>query len=245
MKKRIISIDINYGLESYYIDELLARILKKQSGYICFSNVHMLIEAHEDVEFAAVVNKATYAFPDGFPIAKSFNYLYNIQQPRIAGMDFLPKFLNVCNEHKFKAAFIGSTEDVLNLLARKLKSELPNVEITALISPPFNQKWDNQAYIQIINNSNTDVVFVALGCPKQEKWMFNNYNATKATFFGIGGALPTYVGVVSRAPLWMQNMGMEWFYRFIQEPKRMWRRYLIGNTKFILLVLKEKYFKTK
>ena len=133
MKKRIICIDINHGSEREYFEILTRNIREKTNGYVCFSNVHMLIEAYDDPEFAEVVNQATYAFPDGFPIAKSFGILHKQAQERIAGMDFLPKFLEVCNREKFKVGFIGSTDEVLELAQKKILESLPTLEVTVLI----------------------------------------------------------------------------------------------------------------
>jgi N-acetylglucosaminyldiphosphoundecaprenol N-acetyl-beta-D-mannosaminyltransferase len=238
MKANIISIDVNHGNKKSYINKIVDLIIDKKGGYVCFSNVHMLIEAHDDKDFAIAVNNATFAFPDGFPIAKSFKYLYNIEQERIAGMDFLPEFLEVCNNYKFRVAFIGSTSNILDDVLKKINKNYKNVILTNLISPPFNESWDNSKYIDKLNKSKTDVVFVALGCPKQEKWMYANYKKTNAFLFGIGGALVTFVGSVNRAPLWMQNNGLEWLYRLYKEPKRMLKRYTYTNLKFIYLLFK-------
>ena len=238
MKKRIISIDINYGEINFYIDKIKDLVKKKQPSYVCFSNVHMAIVAYDDEYFCNVVNSANFAFPDGLPIAKSLNVLYNIKQKRIAGMDFLPMFLETCNNLKYKVAFVGSTKEVLNLVEQRIETNYKGIDITNLISPPFNENWNNEDYINKINSSKTDVVFVALGCPKQENWMFENYKYINSTLFGIGGALPTFVGKVKRAPNWMQKFGLEWLYRLIQEPKRMAKRYFYTNSKFLFLFTK-------
>ncbi|WP_339894639.1 WecB/TagA/CpsF family glycosyltransferase [uncultured Algibacter sp.] len=238
MKKRIISIDINQGNKDFYENKIIDLIDRKVNSYVCFSNVHMLVEAHNDKEFAKVVNEATFAFPDGFPIAKSFKFLHKINQPRIAGMDFLPNFLEVCQTKKYRIAVIGSTEDVLNKFKHKIEEEYPNIAVTALISPPFGKAWNNEQYIIELNTTKTDAIFVALGCPKQEKWMHNHYKQINAMLFGIGGALPTYVGDVKRAPVLIQKYGFEWLYRLIQEPRRMAKRYFYTNSKFLFLFLK-------
>jgi len=237
-KRRIISLDINQGSKQYYEKEIISLIESKKSAYACFSNVHMLIEAHDSKEFQNVVNSATFAFPDGLPIAKSFKYLYKIDQPRIAGMDFLPDFIEICNKKKYTIAVVGSTIDVLNKFEEKLNKEHSNIKISALISPPFGETWNNADYIKKINDGNTNAVFVALGCPKQEKWMYNHYAQIQAVLFGIGGALPTYVGDVKRAPKVFQKYGFEWLYRLLQEPRRMAKRYFYTNSKFLYLLFK-------
>tara|TARA_R110002033_G_scaffold133508_1_gene173543 strand:- start:1741 stop:2475 length:735 start_codon:yes stop_codon:yes gene_type:complete len=238
MKKRIISIDINQGSKAFYENEIINLIEKKVNSYVCFSNVHMLVEAYDNSDFAKVVNEATFAFPDGVPIAKSFKFLYKTNQPRIAGMDFLPDFIKICEAKKYRIAVVGSTDPVLIKFKDKIEQDFPSVIITALISPPFGKTWNNEKYIKEINETNTDAVFVALGCPKQEKWMHEYYMQTKAILFGIGGALPTYVGDVKRAPVLIQKYGLEWLYRLFQEPKRMAKRYFYTNSKFLFLFLK-------
>jgi N-acetylglucosaminyldiphosphoundecaprenol N-acetyl-beta-D-mannosaminyltransferase len=238
MKKRILSIDVNYGTRKEYFKKIIDSVYKKEHGYVCFSNVHMLIEAYDNPDFANVVNNSKYAFADGVPIAKSFKYLHNLSQERISGMDFLPAFLEVCNSYKFKVAFLGSTTDILDRVKQKINEELPNVVVTALISPPFGKQWNNEVYIDAINKSNTNFVFVALGCPKQEKWMHDNFKNINAILFGIGGALPTYVDEIKRAPLWMQKHGLEWFFRLIKEPRRMFKRYLYTNSRFLFILTK-------
>ncbi|PTL99315.1 MAG: glycosyltransferase [Bacteroidetes bacterium] len=240
MKKRIISIDINQGTKAFYEKKIISLIEKNKSSYVCFSNVHMLIEAYDNKEFAQVVNDATFAFPDGFPIAKSFKFLYKINQPRIAGMDFFPDFIKICDNKKYRIAVVGSTDDVLQKFKLKIEAEYSNVTITALISPPFGNPWNNDEYIEKINSTKTDAVFVALGCPKQEKWMNTHYKKINSILFGIGGALPTFVGEAKRAPVFFQKYGLEWLYRLIQEPKRMMRRYLYTNSKFIFLFIMTK-----
>lgn len=239
MKRPIISISVNEGTREEYVSRINEDISAGISGYCCFSNVHMLIEAYDDPAFAEVVNSARYAFPDGFPVARSFKILHGVRQERIAGMDFFPHFLGVSDERKYKVALIGSTPEILEQAKEKIANEFPGLTLTHLISPPFGQPWDNAGYIEQLNSSGTQVVFVALGCPKQEKWMYDHSSQIQAMLFGIGGALPTYVGAVGRAPAFMRNNGLEWLYRLIKEPRRMFRRYLYTNTKFLWLLLRE------
>lgn len=239
MKKNILGVLVNSGSEDEYIRMLLNDIESDKSGYVCFTNVHMLIEAHDNQEFKKVVNKANYAFPDGFPIAKSFRFLHSIKQERIAGMDFLPRFLAVCNTHKLRVAFIGSTDKILESTQKKICKVFPLITLTQLVSPPFGKKWDNEGYVKALNESKTQVVFVALGCPKQEIWMDTHTSRINAFMFGIGGALPTYVGEIERAPGFMSRFGFEWLYRLFKEPKRLFKRYFYTNTKFIYLLVKE------
>jgi N-acetylglucosaminyldiphosphoundecaprenol N-acetyl-beta-D-mannosaminyltransferase len=240
MKKKIISIQVNQGKLESFTKELLTKINHKKGGYACFSNVHMLVEAYDDKSFAEAVNNSTYTFPDGVPIAKSFKFIHGLEQERIAGMDFLPHFLKISNKNKLKVGFIGGSEETLNKTKIKIENEFPDINITTMISPPFNGEWNNLTYINMLNQTQTDVIFIALGCPKQEKWMYENFASVNGFMFGIGGALLTYTELVKRAPKWMQKYGLEWFYRLSLEPKRMFKRYFYTNTKFFYLLFKEK-----
>jgi len=237
-KKDILSLRVNYGRKADFLRQLALDVDQETGGYVCFANAHMALEAEDDPGFGRVVNTARYTLPDGYPIARSFGIFYGMEQERIPGMDFLPEFLAVCSERNFRVGFIGSTEGILQKLREHIKEYFPGVELTSLISPPFGKPWDNKAYIDDFNGTNTQVVFVALGCPKQEKWMYENYNEVNALMLGIGAALPTMVGEMSRAPDWMCKAGLEWLYRLIQEPGRLWKRYIIGNSKFIYLVIR-------
>jgi N-acetylglucosaminyldiphosphoundecaprenol N-acetyl-beta-D-mannosaminyltransferase len=239
MKRKIITSQISQGSLAGHLPAIIKLATARAPSYCCFTNVHMLIEAFDDAKFNTVVNSATYAFPDGAPVAKMFQKVYGIDQERIAGMDFLPYFIKMCDEHALKVAFVGSTDSVLEKIKSKIASEYKNITITALISPPFGKPWDNEAYINTINTTETNVVFVGLGCPKQEKWMNKHSARINAILFGLGGAFPVYVDEIKRAPSWMRNNSLEWLYRLLMEPRRMFKRYYYTNTKFLRLARKQ------
>ncbi len=239
-KKDILSLQVNYGRKEDFLQQLALDAEQATGGYVCFANAHMALQAEQDPTFQDVVDTARYTLPDGYPIAQSFGIFHGMKQERIAGMDFLPEFLAVCSERKLRVGFIGSTEEILEKLREHVRGFYPGVKLTGLISPPFGKPWDNTAYTAEFNRTNTQVIFVALGCPKQEKWMNENCGSVNALMLGIGAALPTMVGEMSRAPEWMCKTGLEWLYRLIQEPGRLWKRYIIGNSKFIYLVIRKK-----
>ena len=150
--------------------------------------------------------------------------------------------LEKCNLLKLRVGLFGSTPEVLKIITDKISSEFSNITITHAISPPFNANWDNENYIQSFNASSTNIIFVALGCPKQEKWMYENYKELNSVLLGVGGAFPVYAGVIKRCPKWMGVSGLEWLYRLVKEPKRMWKRYLVTNSMFIKLFLLKRFF---
>ena len=125
-------------------------------------------------------------------------------------------------------------------IKNKIEKKFPNVKIAGLFSPPYDKPLDDKSYIDLINDSGADLVFVSLGCPKQEKWMANHYHNINAVLLGVGGAFSVYAGVTKRAPLFMRNAGLEWMYRLLQEPRRLFKRYFKTNSLFIYLLIKIK-----
>ena len=215
--------------------------LNHQHGFVCFANVHMTIEAYKDPAFKRDLNNALLVLPDGKPVALACNWLYKKKQERIAGMDFLPAILQQSKKVNAKIFLYGSTEEVLKKLIKKIESDYPDLIVAGAISPPFRQmsEAENQRHINEINNSGAHMVLVALGCPKQEKWMANHHQQINAILLGLGGAFPVMAGTQRRSPMWMQKAGLEWLYRLLQEPRRLFKRYLYTNTLFIFLLMKE------
>lgn len=236
-------IGLNISLISYNdtIDRLVELAKVSKPAYVCFANVHMTIEAYRNKDFAENVNSATLILPDGVPIAKSLKLLYNKVQERVAGMDVMPDLIKASEKHSLKVFFFGTTDELLEKIKSRTEREYPGVSIVGLYSPPFNKPIDNDEYIHMINASGANLVFVALGCPKQEVWMAKHSHKINAVLLGVGGAFPVYAGVVTRAPLFMQKAGLEWVYRFFQEPKRLFKRYLSTNPLFVYLVVKTKF----
>jgi N-acetylglucosaminyldiphosphoundecaprenol N-acetyl-beta-D-mannosaminyltransferase len=212
---------------------------KKRSAYCCFANVHMLMEAEKDPEFAKVVNGATFVFPDGKPIAIMVSWLTNKTQERVAGMDFMPSLFKAASEKGLSIFLFGTTNQIISDICSKLTVELPALKIAGTLAPPFGDQTeeDNFSYVQAINRSGAHLVFVALGCPRQEKWMAKNAALINAPLLGVGGAFPVYAGITPRAPQWMQQASLEWLHRLVANPSRLWKRYLITNTLFIFKVI--------
>jgi len=239
-KKKIIKSLINIGKYEYFIAELLSLATNKQSSYVCISNVHMTIEAYNDKKFENIVNNANITTPDGMPLAKAIKYLYRIKQDRVAGMDLTSDIMRESEKNNFSIFVYGLSNETLSIFINKARKEFPKLNIQSY-SPPFKELNPNEKeYISNkINNFNPNFVFVALGCPKQEKWMAEHKGKIDSCMIGLGGALEVYAGVKNRAPQWMQNNSLEWLYRLIQDPKRLWKRYLYTNTLFIVLFIKQ------
>jgi N-acetylglucosaminyldiphosphoundecaprenol N-acetyl-beta-D-mannosaminyltransferase len=235
---------LNFGLTPFGLKEFVLNIISENqvSKTVCVANVHMFIEAYKKPEFLSIVNSSDLTTPDGMPLVKALKWLYGINQEKVSGPDLMPEVLKAAEKDNLKVYFYGSTEEVLEKLVSFCAEKYPNLSISGVNSPPFRQLTDTeiQADIDKINNADTNIVFVALGCPKQEKWMSDMKGKINACMIGVGGAFPMLVGIEKRAPLWMQKYMLEWFYRLIQDPKRLFKRYFVTNSIFIYLVIKEK-----
>ena len=241
--KQLLSIKISLGTYTSFVDRLIEQALSGQFSYTCVANVHMLIEAYRDLTFAAVVNNATIVTPDGQPLTWALKFLYGIEQVRVAGMDLLPDLLSVAEKKDIPVFFYGGTDSMQDATKNHLASKYPNLKIAGMYSPPFRSLSEAEeiATLKMINNSGARMVFVVLGCPKQEKWMASMKGKINSVMIGIGGALPVLVGIQKRAPKWMQRAGLEWFFRLCQEPRRLFKRYAFTNSLFVYLVFKRKF----
>ncbi len=241
MKKlKVIKSQISIGSYDNFISNINTLSKDKTSSYICISNVHMTIEAYLDKNFEDIVNNADIATPDGMPLAKAIKFIYGINQDRVAGMDLIEDLFKECEKKDKKIFVYGGAQPTLEKMEEKVNKEYPNLKIKSY-SPPFRalSQDEKEADISMINDFNPDFVFVALGCPKQEKWMSEHKNKINSCMIGLGGAIEVYAGVKDRAPKWMQDYSLEWLYRLIQDPKRLWKRYFLTNSLFIFLFIKQ------
>lgn len=209
------------------------------SKVVCFANVHMSIESKRRRHFDGVMQSADMICADGQPLVWLTQRLRRKPIQRIAGMDALPLLLTEAERENIPCYFYGGTTAMLAQLTQWLKEHHPHLSFQHY-SPPFGplEKLDLEGEAKRVNQSGAQWIFVVLGCPKQEEWMNQMQGQVQGVMFGVGGALPVLLGMQSRAPLWMQRNGLEWLYRLIQEPRRMWKRYLVTNVVFIAWVFR-------
>ncbi len=245
-KLNLLSLCISTGSYEDITDQILSLAETKTSSYTCVANVHMLVEAYRHKEFADAVNNADVVTPDGKPITWGLKLLHHLPQDRVAGMDLLPSLLERVSKNGVSVYFLGGTEQMLENTRHYMAQNRPDLKIAGAFSPPFRQLTasEEEAIVQEINQSGAGLVLVAMGCPKQEKWMAAMKGRIQACMVGIGGALPVMIGEQKRAPRWMQNAGLEWAYRLSQEPRRLFKRYAVTNTIFIWLITKQ-YFNSR
>ena len=234
-RAKVIELDISLDSYQRFMQCIMALAHKRTSCTVCFANVHMAIEVKQDQQIARAVNGADYVLPDGMPLVWGLRSLYGLKQQRTTGMDMLPDLIRKAEEQNVPVFFYGSTPEVLKRVEENCAIHYPGLTIAGAISPPFRplSAAEEAHTIDTINRSGAGLVFVALGCPKQELWMNRMRGQISAVMLGIGGALPVLAGEVNRAPEWMQNAGMEWLFRLIQEPKRLFKRYAVTNTLYV------------
>lgn len=217
-----------------YIGE---NINKLKGKYICITNVHTTIMAYEDEKYKDIQNNAALILPDGNPLSALSRRRGFEDAKRVAGPDLMHEIFKISEEKGYKHYFYGSTEDTLKQLKVRLLEKYPRLNIAGMYSPPFksNVELENEEKISGINNLNPDFIWVGLGAPKQEIWMRLHENKVNGLMIGVGAGFDYFADKIKRAPKWMQKSSLEWLYRLMQEPRRLFKRYFITNLKFIYL----------
>jgi N-acetylglucosaminyldiphosphoundecaprenol N-acetyl-beta-D-mannosaminyltransferase len=218
-------------------EKVLAWAAAEESRYVCVANVHMVMEAHDDPSFRALVNAADLVTPDGMPLVWMLRKLGYPHQERVCGPELTSR---VCAEAARRGApvgFYGGHPEALKALVRNLSARFPGLRVVYAYSPPFRPLTpeEDERVTEEINASGARILFVGLGCPKQEWWMAEHKGRVRAVMLGVGAAFDFHAGRVRQAPVWMQRAGLEWLFRLVQEPRRLWRRYLKHNPRFLLL----------
>ncbi len=215
---------------------------RRESRYICICNGHSVVTAILEPDFGRVIHEADMATPDGAPVAWAMRRKGYEGQQRINGPDLMWRYCKEAALRDEAMYFYGGTEKTLNALKEKLNFIFPALKISGMYSPPFRPltEAEDAEVIERINASGAGVVWVSLGCPKQEFWMAEHRGRINAVMVGVGAAFDYHAGTTKRAPLWMQECGLEWFYRLCREPRRLWKRYLVTNSLFIWYWLKER-----
>ena len=209
-------------------------------------NAHSFNTAQKDGLFAEALRNGDYLIPDGASIVKACRWLGCKSQPkeRVAGWDLFEFEMDRLNGTGGRCMFMGSSPKVLSLIVEKAKTVYPNIEIVTY-SPPYKPEFtdeDNRAIVKAINDADPDLLWIGMTAPKQEKWAYSHWNELNICCHvgTIGAVFDFFAGTYERAPRWWQEHSLEWLYRLVKEPRRMWRRYVIGNPLFLLNVRREK-----
>jgi N-acetylglucosaminyldiphosphoundecaprenol N-acetyl-beta-D-mannosaminyltransferase len=239
---------INFPLSGFEIFNGDLKNLPDQKLLITTINAHSYNIIQQDDYFAASLAKSDVLLPDGVSVVGAVRLLTGKRLNKIAGADLFFYEMNRLNARNGSCFFLGSSEKTLKLILDRAASEFPNVRI-GTHSPPYKPEFmpeENAVMVASVNDFKADVLFVGMTAPKQEKWAYEHLGVLNTGHICcIGAVFDFYAGTVNRAPRWMIKMGLEWFYRLVKEPSRMWRRYLIGNSKFVWLIIKEKFRSAK
>jgi N-acetylglucosaminyldiphosphoundecaprenol N-acetyl-beta-D-mannosaminyltransferase len=220
-------------------DPAMARLLgwarARESRCVTICNVHVVVSASRDAAYRDIINGSDMATPDGAPVAWMLRRQGFADQPRISGPDLMWALCERAAAEGLPIYCYGSTEQTLAQLEARLRAAFPALKMT-MESPPFRalSPEEDAAAVERIHASGAGIVFVGLGCPKQEQWMAAHRGRVNAVMIGVGAAFDFHAGTVQRAPAGMRDNGLEWLHRLLSEPGRLWKRYLVTNTLFIL-----------
>lgn len=228
------------GVDVVCADDAASQLLQwarqRQSRTVCLCNVHAVVTARHDAEFRRALEAADLVAPDGAPVAFMQRRLGARGQRRVAGPDLMAQVLALAAAQQVPVFLYGGSPETLERLQARLRARWPALQLAGALSPPFREptREETADHVQIINDSGAGIVWVGLGCPKQERWMHQRRGQVQAVMVGVGAAFDFLAGTIARAPSWMQAAGLEWLHRLWQQPRRLGPRYLVTNTHFVL-----------
>ncbi len=238
---KILNTNINVTNMQEVVNYLTENLEELRGDYVCVSNVHTTMLSYWDEDYNRVQNSCAMALPDGKPLSIVCRRRGFYDAARVPGPDLMPEIFKISKEHGFRHYFYGGSEETLDRLEKELKKNYPWLAIAGMYSPPYRpltQEEDEQI-ISAINQAKPDFIWVALGAPKQEEWMYAHQYKVCGVMLGVGAAFDFCAGTVKRAPSWMQELCLEWLHRLLQDPRRLFSRYLSTNLSFLIKVGKE------
>lgn len=214
---------------------------KRESRYVCAANVHMVMEGYDSKDFCQIVNQSDLVTPDGMPLVWGLKALGIRSATRVKGPELTKLLLQAVGEEGIPVGFYGAGPEVLTQLLERIAVEYKCMPVAYACSPPFRSlstEEDNRI-VEEINSSGCGILFVGLGCPKQEQWMADHAGRINAVMLGVGAAFDFLAGTKAEAPHLMQAAGLEWLFRLAQEPGRLWSRYFRTNPRFVYLFARQ------
>ncbi|MDF5729874.1 MAG: WecB/TagA/CpsF family glycosyltransferase [Rhizonema sp. PD38] len=215
---------------------ILAWTEKRESKCVCASNVHMTMETYDSRLFARIINSADLITPDGMPLVWALRTLGVKNASRVYGPTLTLHVCKAAAQKGIPIALYGGTPESLAAFVEFLEKQFPHIKIACHISPPFRPLTPDEdaAFTSQIVESGAQILFVGIGCPRQEFWIAEHKDRIPAVMLGVGAAFDFYSGRVKQAPSWMQKISLEWLFRLIMEPKRLWKRYFKHNPRFVV-----------
>jgi len=246
-KKRLFGIEIDNLTREEAIEKIKNLLCRKVKGFIVTPNAAHIVELRKDREFFDAYRNAIMILPDGISLIVASRLLGNPLKERCSGADLFPEICRLAWELGKSVFILGGERGSEKIVEEKLKQTFPGI-ILKTLSPPFGFEKEEKITDEIIseiNNFPTDILLVCVGTPKSEKWIFKNFSKLEIILaFSLGSSPDFFAGIKKRAPKCIQKIGFEWLWRLIHEPGRLWKRYLLGNTIFIWIVVKELIKKT-
>ena len=238
---RVVSLDVNVVQFESLVRQLHELREAGRAGYVCFSTVHMVMESHDSPEFGEKVNGADIVVPDGMPLVWMQKLQGRKDANRVRANDLMMRLMQYAAANHLKVGFYGGKPEVIDAIKVRAAAELPQLKIVYAYSPPFRPltEEEDERIVREINAANPDFLFMGLGCPKQETWMAAHRDRLSSIMLGVGASFDFYAGNVKESPQWLGRLGLEWLYRLTQEPRRLWRRYLILNPRFMWLAARQ------
>jgi N-acetylglucosaminyldiphosphoundecaprenol N-acetyl-beta-D-mannosaminyltransferase len=212
---------------------------EERSAYVCVASVHMVMEAFDSEAFRRVVNGADLVTPDGRPLVWGLKGLGVKGVSQVRGTDLTTQVVERAARKNVPIGLYGGTPELLESFVRVLKARFPQVRVVCQIAPPFRPLTpeEDESVINEIVASGARILLVGIGCPKQEKWMLAHKGRIPAIMLGVGAAFDFHTGRIRQAPRWMQSMGIEWVFRLMMDPRRLWKRYAKHNPRFVGLFI--------
>lgn len=241
-KQRFLNTYVSNITMNEALDDIEKMIRSKKKSYVVAVNVDVIMKIEQDEELKTITNEADMVLTDGKPLIWISKLKKAPIKEKISGSDLVPKLCELSDKKGYTIFILGGKDGIAEQAKKKLESQYKNIRIVGVYSPKFGFEDDKKELTKInsmINKKKPDLLFVCLGCPKQEKWIYNHINEYDAKVSICAGATVDFLaGNMKRAPKWMSNCGLEWFYRFLQEPKRLFKRYFIDDIKILKLLRK-------
>lgn len=240
---RILGVNVAVTNMTDMVNLITGHVEELKGEFICLSNVHTTVMAYESEEYRKIQNSAFIALPDGSPLAFVQRLRGYKEAEQVSGPDLMPALWKATENTEISHYFYGSSEETIKALRENLKKKYPGLKIAGMEAPPFRPltEQEDEEAVRRINESGASILWVGLGAPKQEEWMYRHRGRINCLMFGVGAGFDFHAGTVKRAPLWMRNHYLEWLYRLTQDPKRLWKRYVKTNGKFVLLSVKDAF----
>jgi N-acetylglucosaminyldiphosphoundecaprenol N-acetyl-beta-D-mannosaminyltransferase len=219
-------------------EQIIGWARQEESRSVCVANVHTVMEGYDRHDFQNVINEADLVTPDGMPLVWSLKLEGVKEASRVYGPDLTPCVLKAAEEQGVPVGFYGGSSFVLDRLLERVEREYPRLKVVFAQSPPYRPLTaeEDRNVVKVMRRSGVRVLFVGLGCPKQERWMAEHRGRINAVMLGVGAAFDFLAGSKRQSPRWMQAIGLEWLFRLATEPKRLWKRYMKHNPRFVVLM---------